>query len=213
MLVLACQIGGGPNDETPTQIISIPDLLSILATNHLDGEVQGMNQLQAEYQKEYGPGDYIPNVFIQYWSMRTMAYLATLLMAFALWGAWLLYRHRLYTARWFLRIAPWVVIVPFLINTAGWMLTESGRQPWIVQGLHEDRASGVPLCFGDRHLDLPHRLLPDLHRVRHRRHVADDPLRPQTARPRPHRQADRRQAAPVRCRGAPSDEDEPALVY
>ena len=38
-------------------------------------------------------------------------------------------------ARWFLRIAPWVVILPFLINTAGWMLTENGRQPWIVQGL------------------------------------------------------------------------------
>src|SRR5580698_4648042 len=52
------QIGGGPNDETPTQIISIPGLLSILATNHIDGEVQGMNQLNAQYQKEYGPGDY-----------------------------------------------------------------------------------------------------------------------------------------------------------
>ena len=34
-----------------------------------------------------------------------------------------------------LRIAPWLVILPFLINTAGWMLTENGRQPWIVQGL------------------------------------------------------------------------------
>ena len=39
------------------------------------------------------------------------------------------------SAKWFLRIAPWVVILPFLINTAGWMLTENGRQPWIVQGL------------------------------------------------------------------------------
>src|SRR5208282_408107 len=49
--------------------------------------------------------------------------------------AWLLYRHKLDRARWFLRIAPWVVILPFLINTAGWLLTENGRQPWIVQGL------------------------------------------------------------------------------
>ena len=40
--------------------------------------------------------------------------------------------------RWFLRLAPWAVVAPFLMNTAGWMLTESGRQPWIVQGLHED---------------------------------------------------------------------------
>jgi cytochrome bd ubiquinol oxidase subunit I len=97
--------------------------------------VQGLTQLNEEYQKEYGPGNYIPNVFIQYWSMRVMAYLATLVMAFALWGAWLLYRHRLDRARWFLRIAPWAVIAPFLMNTAGWMLTENGRQPWIVQGL------------------------------------------------------------------------------
>src|SRR3984957_10646675 len=48
----AVQIGGGNNDETPTQIINIPDLLSILATNHIDGEVQGLHQLNAEYQKE-----------------------------------------------------------------------------------------------------------------------------------------------------------------
>jgi cytochrome d ubiquinol oxidase subunit I len=136
------QIGGGNNDQTPTQIISIPGLLSILATNHIDGPVQGMNQLQAEDVKLYGPGDYVPNVFVQYWSMRVMAYLATLVMAFALWGAWLLYRRRLHTSRWFLRIAPWVIIVPFLINTAGWLLTESGRQPWIVQGLMKT-ANGV----------------------------------------------------------------------
>jgi cytochrome d ubiquinol oxidase subunit I len=129
------QIGGGPNDMTPTQILSVPDLLSILATNHVDGEVQGLNQLNAQYQKEYGPGDYIPNVFIQYWSMRVMAYLGSLVFAFALWGAWLIYRKRLDRARWFLRIAPWMVILPFVINTAGWMLTENGRQPWIVQGL------------------------------------------------------------------------------
>jgi len=136
------QIGGGNNDETPTQIINIPDLLSILATNHVDGEVQGLNNLNAQYQKEYGPGNYVPNVFIQYWSMRVMAYLATLVMLFALWGGWLIYRHRLDKAKWFLLIAPWFVIVPFLMNTAGWMLTENGRQPWIVQGIMKT-AQGV----------------------------------------------------------------------
>jgi cytochrome d ubiquinol oxidase subunit I len=138
----AFQIGGGKNDETPTQIINIPDLLSILATNHVDGEVQGLNQINAQYQKQYGPGDYVPNVFIQYWSMRVMAYLATLIALFALWGGWLLYRHRLDRAKWFLLIAPWAVIAPFLMNTAGWLLTENGRQPWIVQGLMKT-ANGV----------------------------------------------------------------------
>jgi cytochrome d ubiquinol oxidase subunit I len=79
---------------------------------------------------------------VQYWSMRVMAYLASLVLVFALWGAWLLHRRKLHTSRWFLRVAPWVIIGPFLINTAGWMLTESGRQPWIVQGLMKT-ANGV----------------------------------------------------------------------
>ena len=136
------QIGGGNNDQTPTQIINIPDLLSILATNHVYGTVQGLNNLNAQYQKEYGPGNYVPNVFIQYWSMRVMAYLATVVFILAAWGAWLLYRRRLDRAKWFLRIAPWAVVLPFLINTAGWLLTENGRQPWIVQGLMKT-ANGV----------------------------------------------------------------------
>jgi cytochrome d ubiquinol oxidase subunit I len=120
---------------TPTKVIAIPDLLSFLATNSFKGQVVGLNQLQQQYTKQYGPGDYIPNVFIQYWSMRVMAYLAAALFAFALWGAWLLRRRKLELSRWFLVLAGWTVIVPFLMNTAGWMLTENGRQPWIVQGL------------------------------------------------------------------------------
>jgi cytochrome bd ubiquinol oxidase subunit I len=129
------QIGGGNNDQTPTQIIAVPHVLSLLATNHWNGKVEGLNQLQAQYVKKYGPGYYVPNVFIQYWSMRVMAYLGGLVLVFAAWGAWLLYRRKLEKARWFLFAAVWVVIAPFILNTAGWMLTESGRQPWIVQGL------------------------------------------------------------------------------
>jgi cytochrome bd ubiquinol oxidase subunit I len=140
----AIQTGGGNNDPTPTKIIEIPDLLSILATNHIDGEVQGINQLQAQYVKEYGPGNYIPNVFIQYWGMRVMAYLAALIGLFALWGVWLIRRKTLDKAKWFLRIASWFVIAPFLMNTAGWLLTESGRQPWIVQGIMKTSQAASP---------------------------------------------------------------------
>jgi len=64
-----------------------------------------------------------------------MAYLAAALLLFTVWGGWLLHRDRLEKSRWFLRIAVWAVVAPFLMNTAGWMLTENGRQPWIVQGL------------------------------------------------------------------------------
>src|SRR4051794_37324342 len=138
----AFQIRGGNRDETPTKVIAIPHLLSILATLSWNGEVKGLNELQAQYEKQYGPGDYVPNVFIQYWSMRVMAYLATAIVLLSLWGAWLLHRRRLEHAKWFLRIAVWAVLTPFIMNTAGWMLTENGRQPWIVQGLMKT-ADGV----------------------------------------------------------------------
>jgi cytochrome bd ubiquinol oxidase subunit I len=138
----AFQIGGGKDDETPSQIIEIPHLLSLLATGTWDGEVKGLSQVQHEYEHKYGPGNYVPNVFIQYWSMRVMAYLASLIALFALWGAWLIHRDKLDRSKWFLRLAPWAVITPFLMNTAGWVLTENGRQPWIVQGLMKT-AEGV----------------------------------------------------------------------
>src|SRR6266567_1382144 len=60
------QIGGGNNDHTPTQIIQVPHLLSLLATNHWNGQVVGLNPLQQQYSQKYGPGNYVPNVFIQY---------------------------------------------------------------------------------------------------------------------------------------------------
>jgi cytochrome d ubiquinol oxidase subunit I len=103
-----------------------------------------MNNLQAQYVKEYGPGNYIPNVFIQYWGMRVMAYLAALIALFALWGLWLIRRKTLDRAKWFLFVASWFAIAPFLMNTAGWLLTESGRQPWIVQGLMKTSQAASP---------------------------------------------------------------------
>jgi cytochrome bd ubiquinol oxidase subunit I len=136
------QIGGGNDDHDPDKIIQVPHLLSLLATNSWDGQVQGLDELQAQYSAQYGPGDYVPNVFVQYWSMRVMAYLGSLLVVLGLWGLWR--RRRLETSRWFLRVAIWAVPVPFVVNTAGWLLTENGRQPWIVQGLQLTRDASSP---------------------------------------------------------------------
>jgi len=138
------QIGGGNNDHTPTQIIQIPHLLSLLATNSWNGKVIGLSPLQAQYANKYGPGNYVPNVFVQYWSMRVMAYTATLVFLLGLWGLWLMWRKRFAASRWFLLAATWAVILPFGMNTAGWLLTESGRQPWIVQGIQLTRDGVSP---------------------------------------------------------------------
>jgi cytochrome d ubiquinol oxidase subunit I len=129
------QIGGGNQDQTPTKILAIPHLLSLLATNHWNGKVTGLNPLQSQYSQQYGKGYYVPNVFIQYWSMRVMAYTGVLIFGLGLWGLWLIRRKKLATSRLFLWVAIWAAVLPFLMNTAGWLLTESGRQPWIVQGI------------------------------------------------------------------------------
>jgi cytochrome bd ubiquinol oxidase subunit I len=138
------QIGGGNNDPTPKKIIQVPHLLSVLATGTWNGQVVGLNEVQAQYTQQYGPGNYIPNIFIQYWSMRAMAYGGVLVLLVALCGALLIWRKKLPTAKWYLTIAIWVAVLPFLMNTAGWLLTENGRQPWIVQGLQLVRDAVTP---------------------------------------------------------------------
>jgi cytochrome d ubiquinol oxidase subunit I len=141
----ALQVGGFTQQhENPTKIIPIPHLLSVLATGTWSGPVKGLNQLQAQYRKKYGPGNYIPNVEIQYWSMRIMATLGVVVLLFALWGGWLLLRGRLRRSRLFLLLSICAVVTPFVMNTAGWLLTESGRQPWIVQGLQKTVSANSP---------------------------------------------------------------------
>ncbi|MEZ0093601.1 cytochrome ubiquinol oxidase subunit I [Streptacidiphilus sp. EB129] len=138
------QVGGGNNDQTPTKIIAVPHLLSLLATNHWNGKVLGLDQIQSQYRQQFGAGSYVPNIFVQYWSMRVMAYLAVLVLVVGLWGLWAIRRRTLALSHWFQRAAVWVVVLPFLMNTAGWLLTENGRQPWIVQGLQLTRDGVSP---------------------------------------------------------------------
>ena len=130
------QIGGfTEDDQTPSFDIAIPGLLSFLATNSFKGEVVGINELQAQEESKYGPGNYIPDVRLVYWSMRVMAYFGTALALLALWGAWLVRRKRLERAGWFHRAAIVAIALPFFANFAGWILSEAGRQPWVVYGL------------------------------------------------------------------------------
>jgi cytochrome bd ubiquinol oxidase subunit I len=132
----AFQIGGfTADDPTPSFSITIPRVLSYMATGSFDGQVQGLNQLQGEEESKYGPGNYMPNVQVVYWSMRVMAYLGVLMFLVAALGAWLYRKRKLETARWFQRTAIVAISFPYIAASAGWVLTEMGRQPWIVQGL------------------------------------------------------------------------------
>jgi cytochrome d ubiquinol oxidase subunit I len=140
------QIGGfTEDDQTPSFSIQVPRLLSFLATGSFSGQVQGINEIQKQYEQQYGRGDnYIPPVRAVYWSMRVMAYLGSLVFLVAALGAYLFWRGRLERARWYLWSAVATIPLPFLAALAGWVLTEVGRQPWIVQGLLKTADANSP---------------------------------------------------------------------
>ena len=139
------QIGGfTEDDQTPTFSIQVPRLLSFLATGSFDGEVQGLNALQTEYESTYGSGNYTPPIRTAYWSMRIMAYLGSLVFLVLAIGAFLYRRRTLATTRWFLWAGVATIPLPYIAALAGWMLTEVGRQPWIVFGLLQTADASSP---------------------------------------------------------------------
>jgi cytochrome d ubiquinol oxidase subunit I len=130
------QIGGfTEDDQTPSFSIQVPRLLSYMATGSFNGEVQGLTELQAQEESRFGPGNYMPNIRVIYWSMRVMAYVGMLMVLVAAVGAFLYWKQKLERARWFHWVAILAIALPYVAATAGWVLTEMGRQPWIVQGL------------------------------------------------------------------------------
>lgn len=115
--------------------LRMPFLLSVLAHNNLTQEVKGMRELQAQYEITYGPGNYIPPVAIVYWGFRLMVGLGMAFIFLSIAGLVAWWRHRLETSRLYLRLCVIAIFLPFLANTAGWIVAEMGRQPWLVYGL------------------------------------------------------------------------------
>jgi cytochrome d ubiquinol oxidase subunit I len=115
--------------------IKLPAMMSLLTCNNLSCELQGIRNLQAEYEQAYGPGDYVPPVAVTYWAFRVMLTPGILMILLALVALYLVLRRRLEQQRWFLFLLPWAMALPYLANSAGWVMAEVGRQPWIVFGL------------------------------------------------------------------------------
>jgi cytochrome d ubiquinol oxidase subunit I len=115
--------------------LRLPWLLSVLAHNNTTTPVTGLNELQAQAEATFGPGNYIPPVAWVYWSFRVMVGLGMLFIAVTFWGLVNWWRRRLETDRLWQRAAIVTLFLPFVANTAGWLVTELGRQPWVVFGL------------------------------------------------------------------------------
>ena len=115
--------------------ISVPGALSLLVHGSLDGEIKGIKELQAQYAQQYGPGNYVPDIFPVFWSYRIMIGAGMWLLALTAFAFFQLRQNRLEQTPWLLRAIFWSLPVPYLANSAGWIVTEMGRQPWIVFGL------------------------------------------------------------------------------
>ena len=126
--------------------IDIPSVLSFLATGDFKGTVEGVNDLEAKYDAEFGPGNYTPNIPLAYWSFRFMIGFGAIALFLALFTLWRTRKGgELPKARWFLPAMISLPFMPLLANSFGWIFTETARQPWSVFGLFrtEDGVSAV----------------------------------------------------------------------
>jgi cytochrome d ubiquinol oxidase subunit I len=128
--------------------IRIPYVMSLLACNNLTCGVQGVNDLQAQYVQQYGPGNYIPLMVVTYWTFRFMVGAGFLMFGLVAYALFLVMKD--WPEKWmrWLKWMPWAIALPYIANSSGWILTEMGRQPWIVYGLLKTEEAVSPLSPG-----------------------------------------------------------------
>jgi len=130
--------------------IQVPKLLSLFSANNFSAEVKGINPLQAEMEAKYGPGNYIPNVGLIYWTFRIMVGAGFAMIGLALYGLYLIRKKKLMKFAWYHKVALWALALPFIANATGWVMTEMGRQPFVVYGLLKtDDAASVAVSSGE----------------------------------------------------------------
>jgi cytochrome d ubiquinol oxidase subunit I len=132
-------LGGWPDmDARRTRFgIEVPYGLSLLAFRDPRATVQGLDSIpRADW----------PNVPLVHWSFQIMVGLGTYMAVVALWGLWLVRKKvQLSTRRWFLIAVVIATPMGFLATEAGWMVTELGRQPWVIYGVMRTADAVTPM--------------------------------------------------------------------
>lgn len=119
--------------------IGIPNLASIILTHSVDGEIPGIREAVPEEQ---------PPVIIVFWAFRVMVGIGLLMIATAFAGLLLRRKGRIYESRLFLKTLVGMVSLPFIAVLAGWVVTESGRAPWLVYGIMTHAEGVTPSLTG-----------------------------------------------------------------
>jgi cytochrome bd ubiquinol oxidase subunit I len=107
--------------------IVLPRALSYLIYQNWNAEVKGL--------EAFPERNWPDNIPLLYYCYHVMVGLGTIFIAIMVVAAFLLWRSRLYGSRWMLWILMLAMPFPFIANTAGWLVAELGRQPWLAYGL------------------------------------------------------------------------------
>ncbi len=124
------------NERNSVEILGIPKFLSWLALGDSNAEFKGLKSFPKEER---------PPVALVFWSFRIMVGLGFL---FALVGfiAWLKRKKVERANPLFLRLLTWMIPLPYVAASLGWIVTEVGRQPWIVYGVLKTSQSASPVA-------------------------------------------------------------------
>lgn len=117
--------------------LSIPHGSSLILTHHMNGLFPGLNSVPASER---------PPVKIVFFGFRIMLAVGLFMIVAALLGAFLWWRGTLFDSRWYLRVVAQCWWIGFVAVIAGWVVTETGRQPWLVEDMLRtaDATSPVP---------------------------------------------------------------------
>ena len=132
------RIGGIPdvNAQATRYAIEIPGGLSFLAFGDRSARVVGLKDL---------PRDEWPPVLPVHLAFQVMVAIGSWLALLALWAGLLAWPRRLFDSRVFLRATFWSTSLGFIAIEAGWIVTEVGRQPWIIQGVMKTAEAVTPM--------------------------------------------------------------------
>jgi cytochrome bd ubiquinol oxidase subunit I len=130
-----------PDDaqERNLYAIEVPALGSLILTHSLDGEVKGLKEV---------PPDERPYVKLPFFAFRIMVGIALLLLAIAATGLFLRWRGRLYDTPWFSLVCAFSSPLGFIAILAGWTVTETGRQPYVIYGYLKTAQAVAPVAAG-----------------------------------------------------------------